>query len=104
MDGLLDVASSIDPGCVILFALDILYSQLVDSLSPFQTNSKDCDDKFVWYEKWTKEQIQARIDDFMKLGDGEGLRYFDCFWAYVGREEPKDSCLDIPHIWDTDDG
>ncbi|KAL7923815.1 hypothetical protein ACQKWADRAFT_325558 [Trichoderma austrokoningii] len=104
LDGLLNVASSIDPGCVILFALDILYSQLVDSLSLFQTNSKDYDDKFVWYEKWTKEQIQARIDDFMKLGDGEGLKYFDCYWAYTGREETKDSCLGMPHIWDTDDG
>ncbi|KAK5993501.1 Killer toxin subunits alpha/beta [Cladobotryum mycophilum] len=90
LDGLVDKADSLDPGCVILFALDILYSQLVDSY----------DDKFGWYEKWTKEQIQPRLDDFMKLGDGKGLQYFDCYWAYSGRSEKKDSCLGMPHIWD----
>ncbi|RHZ55467.1 hypothetical protein CDV55_101207 [Aspergillus turcosus] len=101
LDGLADKADSLDPGCVHLFAMDILYSQLLDSLSLFQTNSQGYDDKFGWYEKWTKEQIQPRIDGFMKLGEGKGLKYFDCYWAYTGRDETKDSCLGMPHIWDT---
>ncbi|KAH3015121.1 hypothetical protein KXW60_007897 [Aspergillus fumigatus] len=104
LDGLADTADSLDPGCVNLFAMDILYAQLLDSLSLFQTNSQDYDDKFGWYEKWTKEQIQPRIDDFMKLGEGAGLKYFDCYWAYTGRDETKDSCLGMPHIWDTSAG
>ncbi|OOO10858.1 glycoside hydrolase family 18 [Aspergillus oryzae] len=91
-------------GCVHLFALDILYSQLLDSLSLFQANSEGYDDKFGWYEKWTKEQIQPRIDTFMKLGDGKGLKYFDCYWAYTDGKEKKDSCLGMPHIWDVNAG
>ena len=97
-------ADSLDPGCVPLFALDILYSQLVDSLSMFQTNSQGYDDKFGWYEKWTKEQIKPRIDNFMNLGDGKGLKYFDCYWAYTGDKEEKDSCLGMPHIWEENMG
>ncbi|KAF7157662.1 hypothetical protein CNMCM5623_002036 [Aspergillus felis] len=104
LDGLAAQADSLDPDCVNLFAMDILYSQLLDSLSLFQTNSQDYDDKFGWYEKWTKEQIRPRIDDFMKLGDGKGLQYFDCYWAYTGRDETKDSCLGMPHIWDMSEG
>jgi chitinase len=100
LDGLADQADSLDPGCVNLFAMDILYSQLLDSLSLFETNSEDYDDKFNWYEKWTKEQIQPRLDDFMKLGDGKGLQYFDCYWSETNDVETKDSCLGMPHIWD----
>ncbi|KAE8327990.1 hypothetical protein BDV39DRAFT_214550 [Aspergillus sergii] len=97
-------ADSLDSGCVHLFALDILYSQLLDSLSLFQSNSEGYDDKFGWYEKWTKEQIQPRIDGFMKLGEGKGLKYFDCYWAYTDGKEKKDSCLGMPHIWDVNAG
>ncbi|KAE8140449.1 hypothetical protein BDV38DRAFT_18327 [Aspergillus pseudotamarii] len=104
LEGLADKADSLDPGCVHLFAMDILYSQLLDSLSLFQTNSEGYDDKFGWYEKWTKEQIQPRIDSFMKFGEGKGLKYFDCYWAYTGDKETKDSCLAMPHIWDVSAG
>ncbi|KAK2590717.1 hypothetical protein QQS21_011588 [Conoideocrella luteorostrata] len=104
LEGLADAADSLDPGCVHLFALDILYSQLTESLSLFDTNSQDYDDKFGWYEKWTKEQIQTRIDDFMKLGSGKGLKYFDCYWANTGDMEEKDSCLGMPHIWEMNNG
>ncbi|KAE8385657.1 hypothetical protein BDV23DRAFT_190665 [Aspergillus alliaceus] len=104
LEGLADKADSLDPGCVNLFAMDILYSQLVDSLSLFQTNSEGYDDKFGWYEKWTKEQIQPRIDKFMKFGEGQGLKYFDCYWKYTGRDETKDSCLGMPYIWDMNTG
>ncbi|BAE60282.1 unnamed protein product [Aspergillus oryzae RIB40] len=100
----LNFGDSLDSGCVHLFALDILYSQLLDSLSLFQANSEGYDDKFGWYEKWTKEQIQPRIDTFMKLGDGKGLKYFDCYWAYTDGKEKKDSCLGMPHIWDVNAG
>ncbi|KAE8404906.1 hypothetical protein BDV37DRAFT_293585 [Aspergillus pseudonomiae] len=92
LDGLADKADSLDPGC------------LLDSLSLFQTNSEGYDDKFGWYEKWTKEQIQPRIDDFMKFGEGKGLKYFDCYWAYTGGKETKDSCFGMPHIWDISAG
>jgi chitinase len=104
LDGLADKADSLDTGCVNLYALDILYSELLDSLSLFQTNSQDYDDKYGWYVKWTKEQIQPRLDDFMKLGDGKGLQYFDCYWAYTGHTEKKDSCVGMPHIWDESAG
>ncbi|KAB8218928.1 hypothetical protein BDV33DRAFT_192403 [Aspergillus novoparasiticus] len=100
----LNFGDSLDSGCVHLFALDILYSQLLNSLSLFQTNSEGYDDKFGWYEKWTKEQIQPRIDGYMKLGEGKGLKYFDCYWAYTGGKEKKDSCLGMPHIWDVNAG
>jgi chitinase len=104
LDGLADQADSLYAGCAHLYAMDILYNQLVDSLSLFQNNSEGYDDKFSWYEKWTKEQIQPRIDDFMNLGDGKGLKYFDCYWAYTNRDETKDSCLDMPHIWENSQG
>ncbi|QGA13088.1 hypothetical protein EYB26_000733 [Talaromyces marneffei] len=97
---LANLADSLDPWCVNFYALDLLYSELLDSLSLFQTNSQDYDDKYGWYVKWTKEQIQPRLDDFMKLGDGKGLQYFDCYWAYTGHAEKKDSCLGMPHIWE----
>ncbi|RMZ41946.1 class V chitinase [Aspergillus flavus] len=104
LEGLADIADSLDSGYIHLFALDILYSQLLDSLSLFQANSEGYDDKFGWYEKWTKEQIQPRINSFMKLGDGKGLKYFDCYWAYTDGKEKKDSCLGMPHIWDVNAG
>ncbi|EEP79268.1 conserved hypothetical protein [Uncinocarpus reesii 1704] len=104
LERLADKAGSLYSGCVNLFAMDILYSQLVDNLSLFQSNSEGYDDKFGWYAKWTKEQIQPRIDGFMELGDGKGLKYFDCYWAYPGDDETKDSCVDMPRIWEADRG
>lgn len=66
-------------------------------MSLFGPTSKDYDDKFKWYEKWTKAHIQPRIDDFMKFGKGNGLKYFDCdlkIDAY-GSTEYRDHCLNI---------
>lgn len=100
LNNLADISDSLDPWCVNFYALDILYSELLNSLSLFQNNSQDYDDKYDWYVKWTKEQIQPRLDEFMELGDGEGLKYFDCYWAYTGHAETKDSCLGMPHIWE----
>lgn len=100
LDDLANQADSLDEGCVQLYAMDILYQQIIDSLDLFQTNSDGYDDKFDWYEKWTKEQIQPRIDEFMSLTHGKGRKYFDCYWAYVGDDEKKDSCLDMPKIWE----
>lgn len=101
LDRLVDKADSLDEECVQLYAMEILHSNLLDSLSLFKTNSKDYDDKFVWYERWTKEHIQPRLDDFMALGHGKGLKYFDCYWSHPGQKEKKGSCVEMPHMWDT---
>ncbi|KJK65771.1 hypothetical protein P875_00022155 [Aspergillus parasiticus SU-1] len=40
----------------------------------------------------------------MKLGEGKGLKYFDCYWSYTGGKDRKGSCLGMPHIWDVNAG
>lgn len=93
LEDLVDKADSLDEECVQLYAVRILYSNLFDSLSLFKTNSMDYDDKFVWYEKWTKEHIQSCLDDFMALGKGKGLKYFDCYRSHPGQKEKRGSYL-----------
>ncbi|KAJ3497849.1 hypothetical protein NLG97_g1580 [Lecanicillium saksenae] len=92
--------------CQALYALDILQNTLEDSLSLFDENSKDYDDKFGYYEQWVKDGVNARLQQFMDftkdVKDAPGLDFFDCKWTW-GRKEGTTSCAGMPHFWDNND-
>ncbi|POR38364.1 Chitinase [Tolypocladium paradoxum] len=58
--------------------LRILAIQLEDAIKEYNT--------FGWYADWVKDAINARLDDFLAIHTGEGLKYMDCKW-----ETAKDS-------------
>jgi hypothetical protein len=99
LQGLADKAGTLTNRCIALFTLDILYSTLLNSLSLFETNSHDYDDKFGYYADWVKEGINARLADYMSLGGGKGNKYFTCHWTW-GIDESTDPCASMPHIWE----
>lgn len=34
-----------------------------------------------WYADWIKDSIDTKLEEFMKLRTGEGLKYMDCKWS-----------------------
>ncbi|KAH9223098.1 hypothetical protein DL95DRAFT_498048 [Leptodontidium sp. 2 PMI_412] len=72
LQGLANNAGSMENNCASLYGLDILYKELIDALALFKVNSQDYDDKYGWYVRWTKEQIQPRLDQFVSIGSGKG--------------------------------
>ncbi|KAJ6784672.1 hypothetical protein PWT90_00415 [Aphanocladium album] len=99
-------ANNLPMRCQALYALDILYNTLEDSLSLFDTNSQDYDDKFGYYEQWVKDGIDSRIKDFLNfrddVKDAPGIDFFDCKYTW-GTKEGTTSCAGMPHFWDYND-
>ncbi|OAA59939.1 Glycoside hydrolase, subgroup, catalytic core [Cordyceps fumosorosea ARSEF 2679] len=106
MKDLSDKADSLPVRCQSLFALDILMNALDDSLSLFNVNSKDYDDKFGYYEQWVKDGIDDRLREFLNfrkdVKDAPGLDFFDCKYTW-GRKTDTTSCTGMPHFWDYND-
>ncbi|OBT38806.1 hypothetical protein VE00_11107 [Pseudogymnoascus sp. WSF 3629] len=103
LKALADNADSMSSNCAALYGFEILHQQLLDSLDLFQVNSQGYDDKFGWYAKWTKEQIQPRLDAFVNIyKGGKGLQYMTCYYTLPNRSEQKSTCTGMPHFWDGD--
>ncbi|KAM0323764.1 hypothetical protein ACHAQA_008701 [Verticillium albo-atrum] len=74
------------PHCRAMALVGIIISDLEVVLDEYNavSTTKDYDDRFWWYADWVKDSIDARLEDFMKIPGGEGLKYTDCEWESVG--------------------
>lgn len=91
--------------CQTMFALDILSDTIDDTLTLFDTNSKDYDDKFGYYADWVRDNIDPRLREFLNfrkdVKDAPGLVFRDCTYKEGGRHGTT-SCTGMPHFWDND--
>ncbi|UKZ76853.1 hypothetical protein TrVFT333_004568 [Trichoderma virens FT-333] len=99
LEGIADVIDNLDDRCVSYFTLDTLNNMLLESLSLFDENSHDYDDKFKYYEEWIKELVDPKLDDYMRFGDGPGNQFFTCHWE-AGSRSGTDPCTGVPHFWE----
>ncbi|KAI1368185.1 hypothetical protein F5Y08DRAFT_347581 [Xylaria arbuscula] len=84
-----DLESSIDsvpPQCRGMALMRVLFEDLVTSVDEYKEVSKDYDDKFWWYADWLKDSIDDRLEEFMAIKRGTGLKFMDCKW-----ESPSNS-------------
>jgi len=102
LQGLADNASSMENNCASLYGLDILYNELQDALALFKVNSQGYDDKYGWYVRWTKDQIQPRLDQFVTIGTGKGLKYMTCYYTLSGSSQQSVKCTDMPLLGSED--
>lgn len=104
LQDLADRADGMPNNCAPLYALDILYDEIIDALALFKVNSVDYDDQFGWYAQWTKDQIQDKLDAFVSIYKfGTGLKYMTCYYTVGGRKEEKGTCAGMPHFWEDDE-
>lgn len=94
-----DSLDNLSRRCASLFTLDVLATMIDDSLVLFDENNKDYDTKFGYYEKWVKENIDAKLDNFTEFGRGEGNQFFKCNWK-AGKRTGSGPCTAVPHFWD----
>ncbi|KAF4505245.1 hypothetical protein G6O67_007215 [Ophiocordyceps sinensis] len=73
-------ASKVPAHCRALAAFRILLLDLDTAIDDYMMVSEDYDDKFTWYADWVKDLVDERLDEFMAIGRGEGLKYMDCKW------------------------
>ncbi|KAM5436561.1 hypothetical protein MferCBS31731_005839 [Microsporum ferrugineum] len=58
------------------------------------SSSSDYSDRFYWYMDWVKDSINARLDQFMALKTGTGLKYMDCKWSTT-EVKGEGPCTDV---------
>ncbi|RDH28098.1 hypothetical protein BDQ94DRAFT_175094 [Aspergillus welwitschiae] len=69
-------ADSIDPGCMNLYLIQALKSNLSPSVSAYHEVMKtDYDKKFGWYQDAVREQFPRSLQDFLKAN---ASNYFEC--------------------------
>ncbi|OTA07931.1 GH18, chitinase CHI18-8 [Trichoderma parareesei] len=102
LEGIADVIDNFNERCLSYFTLETLYDMLIDTLSLFDENSHDYDDKFKYYEEWIKELVDPKLDDYMRFGDGPGNQFFTCHWE-AGSRSGTDPCTGVPHFWELEE-
>ncbi|KAH0496221.1 hypothetical protein TgHK011_003592 [Trichoderma gracile] len=70
LESIADVIDNFNERCLSYFTLETLYGMLIESLSLFDENSDEYDDKFKYYEEWIKELVDPKLDDYMRLATG----------------------------------
>ncbi|CAG1998794.1 unnamed protein product [Fusarium graminearum] len=95
-----DLASgieSVNSICRGMALMSILMSDLETAIEEYKDVSKNYDDAFGWYADWAKDTMDDRIEEFMAIGRGKGLKYMDCNWQSGGSsgEGPCDKATPI---------
>ncbi|KAH7179066.1 uncharacterized protein B0J16DRAFT_273248 [Fusarium flagelliforme] len=75
---------SVNPICRSMAVMNILMRDLEAAIDEYNDVSENYDDAFGWYAEWVKDTMDDRIEDFMSLGKGKGLKYMDCEWTSPG--------------------
>ncbi|KAI0538565.1 hypothetical protein GGR58DRAFT_512988 [Xylaria digitata] len=80
LENLESSVDSVPAQCRGMALMRIIFNDLVKSVDEYKEVSKDYDDKFGWYADWVKDSIDDRLEEFMALRRGAGLKYMDCKW------------------------
>uniref|UniRef100_A0A0P0BVC1 chitinase n=1 Tax=Hypocrella siamensis TaxID=696354 RepID=A0A0P0BVC1_9HYPO len=71
----------------------IMSLSLSNAIKEYQAVSNDYGDQFGWYADWVKDAIDPRLEEFMAIGRGEGLKYMDCKW-WTEKNEGEGPCTE----------
>ncbi|KAI8179378.1 hypothetical protein K4K52_002299 [Colletotrichum sp. SAR 10_76] len=86
LDALEKNIDNVPPHCRSMALLNVLIRDLEKVIAEYRdvASSSDYDDRFWWYADWVKDSIDDRLEEFLKIGTGEGLKYMDCEWSSKG--------------------
>ncbi|KAI8235446.1 Killer toxin subunits alpha/beta [Colletotrichum sp. SAR 10_96] len=86
LDDLEKNIDNVPPHCRSMALLNVLIRDLEKVIAEYKdvASSSDYDDRFWWYADWVKDSIDDRLEEFLKIGTGEGLKYMDCEWSSKG--------------------
>ncbi|KAF0325693.1 chitinase [Colletotrichum asianum] len=86
LDDLEKNIDNVPPHCRSMALLNVLIRDLEKVIAEYRdvASSSDYDDRFWWYADWVKDSIDERLEEFLKIGTGEGLKYMDCEWSSKG--------------------
>ncbi|KAH7128640.1 hypothetical protein B0J11DRAFT_431313 [Dendryphion nanum] len=79
--------------------LRVLVGAYDAAIQEYNTVKKDYDDKFGWYADWVKDAINDRLDVFLGLINGDGLKYMDCKWE-TRKVKGEGPCTEARAPWD----
>ncbi|KAI2999287.1 unnamed protein product [Aspergillus niger] len=92
LDALAAVATSYDPYCAQIYAVDTLGSELAVAQVNYTTVDTDYDDYFGYYVDYIKEMVPSVLNSFMNDVNGPGNQYFDCTWNRDGVNTTTQIC------------
>ncbi|GLA19138.1 hypothetical protein AnigIFM62618_006801 [Aspergillus niger] len=86
------VATSYDPYCAQIYAVDTLGRELAVARVNYTAVDTDYDDYFGYYVDYTMEMVPSVLNSYMNDVNGPGDQYFDCTWNRDGVNTTRKTC------------